>query len=112
MAGTVKTKSGRILSEADVERLATMVEGDFDISAWKPRRGRPPLDAADGAHAPRIAVRVPGDVHRRVVARATREGRSISEVVRELLEGYAAGAASGLHAPAPSPSGTERHRRR
>lgn len=94
MARTVKTKSGRILSEADVERLATMVEGDFDISAWKPRRGRPPLDAADGAHAPRIAVRVPGDVHRRVVARATREGRSISEVVRELLEGYAAGAAS------------------
>jgi hypothetical protein len=91
----VKTKSGRILTEADIERLATkVVEQDFDISAWKPRRGRPRLDAADDAHAPRIAVRVPGDIHRRVVARATREGRSISAVVRELLEGYAGGAAA------------------
>jgi hypothetical protein len=29
----VKTKSGRIMTEADIERLATTVEGDFDISA-------------------------------------------------------------------------------
>jgi len=94
LAGTVKTKSGRILTEADIDRLATKVEQEFDISSWTPRRGRPRLDAADEAHAPRIAVRVPGDVHRRVVARATREGRSISEVVRELLEGYAGGPAA------------------
>ena len=92
MPRTVKTKGGRILSEADLERLASSVEHDLDISSWKPRPGRPPLDSTATAHAPRIAVRVPSDVHRRVVARASREGRSLSEVVRELLEGYAGGA--------------------
>jgi predicted HicB family RNase H-like nuclease len=90
----VKTRSGRTLSEDDIERLAAEVEAGVDLSGWKPRRGRPPLDAAAEAHAPRIAVRVPTDVHRRVVARATKEGRSISEVVRDLLEGYAGGAAA------------------
>jgi predicted HicB family RNase H-like nuclease len=85
----VKTRSGRTLSEDDIERLAAEVEKGLDLSGWKTRRGRPPLDAATGEHAPRIAVRVPADVHRRVVARAAREGRSMSEVVRDLLEGYA-----------------------
>lgn len=92
MPGTVRTKSGRTMTEADLEHMATTVEKDLDISSWKPRRGRPPLDAAADAHAPRIAVRVPEDLHRRAVARATKEGRSISEVVRDLLEGYAGGA--------------------
>ena len=91
MPGMVKTRSGRKLSESDIERLADEVENGLDLSGWKARRGRPPLDASADAHAPRIAVRVPRDVHRRVVARATREGRSISEVVRDLLEGYAGG---------------------
>ena len=63
-ARAVETKSGRVMTEDDIERLATMVDQDFDLSAWRPRRGRPPVDAADEAHAPRIAVRVPGDVHR------------------------------------------------
>jgi predicted HicB family RNase H-like nuclease len=94
MPGTVKTRSGRTLSEADVDRLAAELEKGLDLSMWKPRHGRPPLDAGAVTHAPRIAVRVPSDVHRRVVARATREGRSISEVVRDLLEGYAGGPAT------------------
>ena len=89
MPGMVKTRSGRKLSEDDIERLAAEVDKGLDLSGWKTRRGRPPLDAVARDHAPRIAVRVPADVHRRVVARAAREGRSMSEVVRDLLEGYA-----------------------
>jgi predicted HicB family RNase H-like nuclease len=85
----VKTRSGRKLSEDDIERLAAEVEKGLDLSGWKTRRGRPSLGAIAGEHAPRIAVRVPADVHRRVIARATSEGRSVSEVVRDLLEGYA-----------------------
>jgi predicted HicB family RNase H-like nuclease len=95
MAGAVRTKGGRVLTEEDIDRLATGLETNLDISTWRPRRGRPPLDAAGATHAPRIAVRVPGDVHKRVMARAAREGRSISEVVRDLLEAYAG------EAPAP-----------
>jgi hypothetical protein len=94
MPGPVKTRSGRTLSEGEIDRLAARVEKGLDLSGWKTRRGRPPLDAAADEHAPRIAVRVPREVHTRVVARATSEGRTISEVVRDLLERYARGVAA------------------
>ena len=104
MPRTVRTKGSRILSEADIERLASSLEHDLDISSWKPRPGRPPLDSTATAHAPRIAVRVPEELHRRAVDRATREGRTMSEVVRDLLEGYAGDPADGR----PSPAGRRR----
>lgn len=89
MPRTVRTNGGRVLPEVDLERLASSVEHDLDITSWKPRPGRPPLDSTATAHAPRIAVRVPEELHRRAVERATREGQTMSEVVRDLLEGYA-----------------------
>lgn len=89
MARTVVTKGGRRLSEADIERLAKSLEGDLDTRSWAPRPGRPTLGDVPGVHSPRIAVRVPEDLHRRATARAANEGRSISSVVRELLEHYA-----------------------
>jgi hypothetical protein len=88
MPGIVRTKSGRTLSDADIERLAARAEKGIDLSAWKPRRGRPFLDAAAGERSPRIAVRVPKALHRRVAVRASKEGKSMSEVVRDLLEIY------------------------
>jgi len=89
MARTVRAKDGRQLTEADIERLATSLEQDLDLKSWAPRPGRPSLGDAPGVHSPRIAVRVPEDLHRRAAARAASEGRSISSVVRELLERYA-----------------------
>jgi len=86
----VRTKRGASLTEADIDRLADRAEEGLDLSTWTPRRGRPPLDASTGDHSPRIAVRLPPSLHQRVAARAAREGRNISEVVRELLELYAA----------------------
>jgi hypothetical protein len=91
MVRTVTTKSGKILTEEDMDRLADMFERGVDISRWKPRPGRPALDAGSQAHAPRIAVRVPEELRKRAVERAAREGRSISAVVRDLLEAYARG---------------------
>ena len=85
----VRTKSGRVLSDAELDELATKAEAGFDLSSWRPRRGRPSLGATAGEHAPRIAVRVPEALHDRAKVRAAREGRSISEVVRSLLEEYA-----------------------
>ena len=90
MARTITTKSGRALTEADIERLADQIEGkDFDLSTWAPRRGRPSLDPTANSHAPRIAVRVPESLRRRVASRAAAEGRTVSQVVRVLLERYA-----------------------
>lgn len=90
MAGTVRTKSGHILTAQDIDRIADRAEEGFDIKSWAPRRGRPSLDRADSDPSPRIAVRVPRTLHRRVSARAALEGRTVSEVVRDLLADYAA----------------------
>jgi len=74
--------------EADLERMADEAERGFDLSTWRHSRGRPALEAGSTA-SPRIAVRLPGSLHRRVTSRAAAEGRSVSQVVRDLLEGYA-----------------------
>jgi hypothetical protein len=85
----MKTKSGRTLTEVDLERLADDAERGFDLSAWKPRRGRPPLDAEATGHSPRVGARVSKALYARATARASSEGRTISDVVRALLEEYA-----------------------
>ncbi len=99
------TKSGRALSDVDIERLADRVEEGIDLSRWQPRRGRPSLGTSVHEHSPRIAVRIPEALNNRVKSRAAREGRSVSEVVRALLEGYApaARAATGMDAPRGRP---------
>jgi predicted HicB family RNase H-like nuclease len=89
MSERVTTKHGRTLSTGDVDELARKAEQGFDLSTWLPRRGRPSLDASSGSHSPRVSVRVPEALHRRATARAAEEGRSVSDVVRDLLEGYA-----------------------
>ena len=90
MARVVITKSGRTLTEADIEKLADELEAGVDLSTWEPRPGRPRLESTATEHSPRIAVRVPASLHRRVSSRAAAEGQSVSRVVRRLLEEYAA----------------------
>jgi hypothetical protein len=86
---TIRTKSGVRLTEADLERLADRFEAGIDISRWVPRPvGRPRLEPSANEHAPRIEVRVPSSLHRRVRARAAADGRTVSQVVRGLLEDY------------------------
>lgn len=89
MARTLITKSGRKISAADVERLADAAERGFDLSTWSPRPGRPRLEPDATEHSPRIAVRIPASLHRRVRSRAAGEGSTVSRVVRRLLEEYA-----------------------
>ena len=85
----VTTKSGRRLTGEDLDRLADEAEQGYDISGWRPRTGRPFLDAGSTVHSPRVTVRVPAPLRDRVVAKAAREGRSVSQVLRSLLENYA-----------------------
>ena len=88
----MKTRSGRELSDADIERLAAQAEGGVDLARWRPRKGRPSIGTAEGGSSPRIGARVSEDVYRRASSRAAAEGKSISQVVRDLLDGYVAGA--------------------
>ena len=87
MSGTVRAKSGKLLTGEELDGLADRAERGLDLSSWQPRRGRPSLGGT-AEPSPRIAVRVPRALHRRVAARAAREGRSVSEVVRDLLGAY------------------------
>lgn len=77
------------LTNADYERLADVAEAGFEPSTLV-RRGRPSLSRSKGA-SPRVAARVTPDVHAQALARARAEGRSLSEVLRGLLEDYAHG---------------------
>lgn len=89
MARVVVTKTGKQLTEADLDRIADQFEKGFDLSTWVPRPvGRPRLEPGAEEHSPRIEVRVPAALHRRVRARAAADGRTVSQVVRGLLEEY------------------------
>lgn len=101
MPERVITKSGRALSDADIERLADRLDEGIDLSTWRPRRGRPSLGVNAHEHSPRIAVRIPDALNDRVRMRAAREGRSVSDVVRALLEGYAPAARADTGTEAP-----------
>ena len=87
----VRAKNGRVVTDADLDRMATEAEAGFDLSTWKRRAGRPSLSEANtGAHSPRITTRVPEELRTRVASRASSEGKSVSAVMRGLLEAYAA----------------------
>ena len=94
----VTTRSGRRLTDADLDKLADKAEQGFDISTWRPRPGRPRLDPAAREHSPRLSVRVAESLRLRVAARAAREGRTVSEVLRAMIEAYASDS-DGVTAP-------------
>jgi hypothetical protein len=51
---TVKTKGGRTLSAADIDRLANKGEQGLDLSHWRPRLDAPPLSATEPGGSPRV----------------------------------------------------------
>jgi hypothetical protein len=87
----LKAKSGRVLTDDDVDRLVAAAEAGFDTSTLKARRGRPFLDASATEHSPRLTVRVPATLRDQVSARAASEGRTVSDVLRALLQAYVEG---------------------
>lgn len=87
-----RMKHGKPVSDEELDRMAAEAEAGYDLATWTRRRGRPSLDGRDaGGPSPRLATRVPAQLRDRVAARASGEGRSISQVMRRLLEQYADG---------------------
>jgi hypothetical protein len=83
-----RTATGRVLSDGDTERMADEVaRNDFDVSAVKRRRRRPPM--GDRA-ADIVPVRVDPDLAAALDVRAEREHRTRSEVMRRALREYLA----------------------
>lgn len=86
---TFVTKSGRVLDQAAIDKLAAEAEKGYDLDKLTPRLwlGRPTLGSGHGP-SPRINVRLAPEVYDAVVSRAQREGRRVSEVAREAVEKF------------------------
>lgn len=84
---TQQTKTGRVLTDANIETLATEVEEtEYDIDALKlRRRGRPPLGAAPTDVVP---VRIDSEMKAAIEARAEAEHTTTSEIIREALRRF------------------------
>ena len=83
---TYKTKSGKILTDADIEALADEADKGYDPDVLKTRRrGRPTLGSAPSEVVP---VRLDPDLRRAIEARAETEHTTTSEIIREALRQF------------------------
>ena len=95
---SVKLKSGRSLDQKLIEKLSAEAERGYDLSKATRvflREGRP-ARGEDSGESPRVASRIPEPVFRAAMKRAAREGLTVSQVIRALLAGYAAGHSSSI----------------
>lgn len=85
-AKTYRTKTGKVLTDADIEALADEAEQGFDVEALKARRrGRPMLGSAPAEVVP---VRLDPDLKQAVEARAATDHTTPSEIIRQALRRF------------------------
>jgi hypothetical protein len=83
---TYKTKSGKVLSGAEIEAMADEAERGYDPEVLKARRrGRPMLGTAPSEVVP---VRLDPDLRQAVEARAEADHTTTSEVIRQALRRF------------------------
>jgi uncharacterized protein (DUF4415 family) len=80
------TKTGKVLTDADIEAMADDAERGYDVEELKTRRrGRPMLGTAPAEVVP---VRLDPDLKQAVEARAEAEHTTTSEIIREALRRF------------------------
>ena len=84
---THKTKTGRTLTDADLDALADEVEtADYDVDALKARRrGRPAMGSGPAEVVP---VRIDPELKAKIEARAAADDTTTSEVIREAIRRF------------------------
>jgi type I restriction enzyme, R subunit len=82
-----RTKTGRVLTDADIEALADEAERGYGVEQVTKRPGRPRMGSAPAAVVP---VRLHADLNATVKAQAESESTSLSELVRDALRTYLA----------------------
>lgn len=81
-----RTKTGKVLTDADIETLATEVERDYDVAPLKTRRrGRPTMGSAAAEVVP---VRLDPELKNAVETHAEREGTTTSEIIRAAIRSF------------------------
>jgi CRISPR-associated endonuclease/helicase Cas3 len=85
---TYRTRTGKVLTDADIEAMADGAEGSHDVGLLKQRRrGRPLLGSAPAEVFP---VRLDPDLRAALEARAEVEETTPSEIIRRALRSYVA----------------------
>jgi uncharacterized protein (DUF4415 family) len=82
------TKSGRPITDQDIENLAAEAEAGYDaetLIARRNKRGRPTLGNAPASVE---SVRLDPELRRQLLDRAEAEGTTTSELIREALRRY------------------------
>jgi len=87
MTGSYRTKTGRTLTQDELDALAEEVETtDYDVEALKTRRrGRPAMGSGPADVVP---VRIDPELRAAVEARAQSEETTTSAVIREAIRKY------------------------
>jgi hypothetical protein len=85
-AKTHRTKSGKVLTDGDIEAMADEAERGYDVETLKSRRrGRPLLGARPAEVVP---VRLDPDLKRAVEERALADHTTTSEIIRQALRRF------------------------
>ena len=86
-AKTYRTKSGRVLGDADIEAMSSEVEvEDYDVEELKTRRrGRPSMGSGPADVVP---VRLDPELREAVEARASEDDTTTSDVIRRALRKF------------------------
>lgn len=81
------TRSGRTLTDADIDAIAREVEEtDYDVELLKTRRrGRPPMGSGPADVVP---VRIDPELRSEIEARAKADHTTTSEIIREALRRF------------------------
>ena len=82
------TRSGKPITDADVQRLADEAEYGYDIDAVIARRGKRGRPALGSAPASVESVRLDPELRDQLTERARVDGTTTSEVIRKALRDY------------------------
>ncbi len=85
---TRRTRSGRTLTDDEIEQLATEVtKTDYDVEELKTRRrrGRPPMGSGPADVVP---VRIDPELRAAIEARAEKDNATVSHVIREAIRRF------------------------
>jgi uncharacterized protein (DUF4415 family) len=82
------TKSGRAITDEDIEELAAEAEAGYDVDALIARRGKRGRPTLGTSAASVESVRLDPELRRELLERAQSEGTTTSELIREALRRY------------------------
>ena len=85
---TYKTMSGKVLTDADIERMADEAERGYDVDGLRARprgRGRPMIGEAPSEVVP---VRLDPALRQAVEARAEADDTTASDIIRQALRKF------------------------